>query len=201
MINELPERSRWNTEDLNSLIDGGPIEANRMRQDSIEFKSQAHVLITGNHRPNAAAASGIWRRLRVVEFRHRPKVPDVALKAELRQELPGVLWWCLEGLRRWHERGGRLPKVPAVVAAGVEGYRKAADPIARFVEERTVPDANGRVEVAALYQAFSRWWEAEVGDRVPSKRSLGTALDDLGWSPSVVLKRKKHRIGHSLGAT
>ena len=43
VINELPERGRWNTEDLNALIDGGPIEANRMRQDSIEFTSQAHV--------------------------------------------------------------------------------------------------------------------------------------------------------------
>ena len=123
------------------------------------------------------------------------------LKAELRHELPGVLRWCLEGLHRWHERGRRLPEVPAVVAAGVEGYRKAADPIARFVEERTAPDANGRVEVAVLYEAFSRWWVAEVGDRVPSKRALGAALDDLGWSPSVVLKRRKHRAGHRLRAT
>ena len=197
VINELPEKGRWNTEDLNSLIDGGPIEANRMRQDSEEFTSQAHVLITGNHRPNAAAASGIWRRLRVLELRHKPQVEDVALKEQLRRELPGVLRWCLGGLQRWAQRE-RLPKVPAVVEAGVEQYRAASDPIAQFIKECTVPDPKGRIEVAALHDAFTKWWLAEAGDHVPSKRALGVALDDLGWSPSVVIQRKKHRVGHRL---
>ena len=200
VVNELPERGRWNTEDMNALIDGGPIEANRMRQDSIEFKSQAHVLITGNHRPNAAAASGIWRRLKQIEFRHKPQVPDVGLKEQLRCELPGVLRWCLQGLHRWRERG-RLPDVPGAVSEGVERYRAAADPIARFVKECTVPDSIGTVEVAALYSAFSNWWLAEVGDHVPSKKALGAALDDLGWAPSVVAKGKRHRAGHRLRAT
>ena len=197
VINELPERGRWNSEDLNALIDGGPIEANRMRHDSIVFGSQAHLLITGNHRPNASASSGIWRRLRQIEFRHKPEFPDVSLKLKLRQQLPWVLAWCLEGLERWHERGW-LPNVPAMVAAGVERYRAEADPIAQFVSECTAADDNGMIEVGVLYEAFSAWWTAEVSEQAPAKRTFGRALDDLGWPPSIVLSGKRQRVGYRL---
>ena len=197
VINEFPERGRWRSDDLNALIDGGPIEANRMRCDSSVFCSQAHVLMTSNHRPHASASSGIWRRLRQIEFRHKPEVPDTNLKHCLRRQLPGVLTWCLDGLRRWCERG-RLPEVPAAIAEGVKRYRTDADPIARFVEDCTWRDVDGTIEVAVLYKAFVDWWTGEVGDRVPSKRTFGVALDDLGWAASTTLNRKRHRVGYRL---
>ena len=105
LINELPERGRWHTADLNAIIEGGPIEGNSMRQNSVTFESQASVLIVGNHRPRASAASGIWRRLVQVEFRNKPASPDTRLLEKLKLEAPGILAWMIEGSARLQQRG------------------------------------------------------------------------------------------------
>ena len=101
LVNELPERGRWRCDDLNKLVSGEYIEANLMRQNSFTFRSQAHLLIIGNTQPSANAASGIWRRIRQVEFRHAPEQVDKMLKEKLLADLPGIAAWGLEGLRRW----------------------------------------------------------------------------------------------------
>ena len=97
VVNELPERGRWHSDDLNLLIDGGPIEANRMRQDSTVFESRAHLLIAGNHRPSAPATSGLWRRLRIVEFRNRPAVVDRETQTSVEGRPSGCA--CLDAAR------------------------------------------------------------------------------------------------------
>ncbi len=89
-VHELPDGGRWQSEYINTLIDGGMLEANRMRQDSINFKSVSHVIATGNHRPNAPSSDGIWRRLRIVQFQNVPEQPDTDLKTDLLADLAGV---------------------------------------------------------------------------------------------------------------
>ena len=120
-INEIPDRGRWQSDSLNQLVSGEVIEANRMRADSVNFRSQLHVMATGNHKPRAGAASGIWRRLRIVEFQHKPETPDKGLKDALRgPELPGVFAWLLEGLDRWIGNGRSLGH-PSRAESGRQG--------------------------------------------------------------------------------
>ena len=63
-VGELPDGGRWDTGPINALASGEMIEANRMRQDSIEFASVSKLLITSNHKPSANSQSGLFRRLR-----------------------------------------------------------------------------------------------------------------------------------------
>ena len=58
VVNELPERGRWATADLNALVSGEMITANFMRQGSFEFRSQASVIIVGNHAPPVRRRAG-----------------------------------------------------------------------------------------------------------------------------------------------
>ena len=182
VINELPEHGRWNTSDLSALADGSPIEANKMRRDSITFKSQASVMLVGNHRPRASYSSGFWRRLALVEFRNKPSNPDPLLKSKLAAELGGVLAWQLEGLRRWHERGGRLAPKPPVIAAATASYRDAADDIGRYLSERTISDPAAEDTAKALYADLEAWWLDEGGtSKTPTPQAFGRKLDDLGY--------------------
>ena len=143
LINELPARGRWRSDDLNKLVSGELIEANLMRQNSFFFKSQAHLLVVANTQPAANAASGIWRRIRQVEFRHTPEQVNTRLKEELLDDLPGIVAWGLEGLKRWVERG-HLPEAPQAIREGVERYANASDPVAEFVSEHTSPSPGNR---------------------------------------------------------
>ena len=200
LISELPERGRWHTQDLNSLIEGGPLEGNSMRQNSVTFDSQASVLIVGNHRPRASAASGIWRRLIQIEFRNRPETPDPKLLDKLKIEAPGVLRWMAEGAARWHERG-ELPEVPAPIRQAVEAYRREADPFARYLAERTAKAPGQIVGVNDLYNNFRAWWLAEIDNdekAVPKKRAFGTKLNEAGWPESASVNGRRVRVGYAL---
>ena len=200
IVNELPERGRWHTPDLNSLIEGSALEGNSMRQNSVTFDSQASVLIVGNHRPRASAASGVWRRLVQVEFRNRPETPDPKLLDKLKAEAPGVLAWMLEGAARWHERR-QLPETPEPIRQAVEAYRHEADPVAQYLAERTAKAPGQIVGVDDLYADFKTWWLREVDHdekQVPKKRAFGTKLNEAGWPASSSVNGRRVRTGYRL---
>ena len=199
LINELPTRGRWRSDDLNLLVSGEDIEANLMRQNSFTFKSQVHLLIIGNTQPSANAASGIWRRIRQVEFRHTPQEVNTRLKEELLDDLPGIVAWGLEGLRRWVERG-HLPEAPQAIKEGVERYAAASDPVAQFVAEHTSPSPGNRIEVNTLFAAYVASFKAEIGidaEVFPKQRGFARRLSDLWGSPQKS-NGKTYRAGRML---
>ena len=186
--------------DLNALLEGGPLEANSMRSNSVVFNSTASVVLVGNHRPRASAASGIWRRLVQVEFRNRPEKPDPKLLDKLKAEAPDVLAWMIEGAAQWHARGS-LPEVPAPIRQAVESYRREADPFAQFLDERTVKAPGECVGVDRLYDDFKSWWLREVDSdekSTPKKRGFGTKLNEAGWPQSIASNGRRVRPGYRL---
>ena len=200
LVNELPERGHWHTADLNAMIEGSVLEGNSMRANSINFNSQASVLITGNHRPRASAASGIWRRLVQIEFRNKPEMPDPKLLQKLKAEASGVLRWMIEGAARWHERG-QMADVPEPISQAVEAYHREADPFAEFLSERTVKTPGQIVGVNDLYDDFKIWWMREVDSdekAVPKKRGFGAKLNEAGWPESESVNGRRVRRGYSL---
>ena len=187
VFDEMPENGRWQADLLNPLISGQMIEANRMRENSMTFKSQAHVIATGNHRPKARAASGLWRRMVIVEFQHIPVNEDTQLKERLAASLGDVYRWAHEGLNSWIANGRHL-QVPEVLKQGSQDYRAAADPVAQFVQDRLETKDREYVTVAALYAVFADWWEQNVSDKIPAKQTLTMALDDLGYEPTTRIR-------------
>ncbi len=195
-VREIPERGQWAADYLNELISGGMIEANRMRQDSFTYRSQVHIAATGNHRPKASGASGLWRRMALIQFRNQPE-RDQRLGKALKEEAPGILTWLLEGLRAYNE-AGRTLDVPTIIKADVEEYRVSADAIAQYVKERLVCDPEGSLTNADLEADFAAWWEDNMGGNPPGKRTLANALTDLELPKSVNVHNVRRRNGWTL---
>ena len=180
-IREMPNtREAWPADLLNELISGGEVEANFMRQNSINFPSRAHVIFTGNHKPKADAASGLWRRLRLVQFQALPETPNTALKSELRANLEGILEWCLVGLDAW-ERNGRNLDTPTVLLSDVEEYRVDANPLEQWFGECVIELPTATTTAASLYESMAAWWADNVSDRLPARKTVGTFLTDKGY--------------------
>ena len=199
LINELPEKARWRSEDLNKLVSCELLEGNYMRRNSFWFKSQTHLMVVGNTQPSASAASGIWRRLRQIEFRHSPSRPDRQLKEKLLEELPGIVAWCVEGLARWADRG-HLPEAPQDIQEGVELYANAADPVASFVSECTSPSPGHRIEVNDLYAAYVTHFHNENGHETeifPKQRTFARRITDL-WGEPLKSNSKRYRMNRVL---
>ena len=183
-VGELPGRGEWPGHLLNQVISGENVTANRMRQNDTTFRSRAHLLVTGNHRPKADANDGIWRRLAIIQCHQQPETPNKHLKDELKAELPGILNWVLEGAAAYL-RNGRELEIPDVVLADTEEYRADSDPMERwYLECLTVVDADDFTPADALHANFTDWWQRNVsGDtgRTPSKKRMGDFLTGRGY--------------------
>ena len=176
ILNELPERGRWQTPDLNALVSGEPITANFMHQGDFTFRSQAHVVVIGNHRPRVSAQSGFWRRLRLLECRHVPSAPDDGLKERLRAEAGRILRWVLDGPEA-------QPTKPAGMDANARTYMEEADHFAAWLNECVEVDGNGFETFGALRESYESWARREGIDPPMKARTLGTKLTEQFGAP------------------
>lgn len=188
VINETPRTGNWKSDQLADVISGGWVDANYMRQNSFNYRSQAHVIATGNNRPRAGAEEGIWRRMVVIGTKAAaPGTVDNTLKQRLRRELPSVFAWQYAGLRRWNNHGRKL-EVPPVLQIAVEDYRKASDYVAAFAEDCLVKAPGACTTNAELYDAFAEWWRRNVSketDKMPGVQKLSQKLNDLAYPRAV----------------
>ena len=183
-VGELPGRGEWPGHLLNQVISGENVTANAMRQNDKTFRSRAHLIVAGNHRPKADANDGIWRRLALIQCQHQPAQPNKHLKAELLAELPGILNWAIEGMQAWI-RNGRELEMPDVVLADTDEYRADADPMERWYIENLTADADAETPVDALHSNLVDWWARNIsGDtgRTPGKVKMGNFLTGRGYT-------------------
>ena len=100
---------------------------------------------------------------------------DQDLRERLLAELPGILNWALEGLRRFRKRGHfALPEMSLEVQ---HAFARAGNDVLDFVEECCVLDPDASVAKEVL---FNRWtaWCAPNGLRAGAKNAFAQKLLD-----------------------
>lgn len=123
------------------------------------------LLMATNYLPNIKGDdNGIWRRILDIEFPidfdHSEKFKkDLYLGEKLRQEYPGILNWCLEGLKRYRAQGKLA--VPKKVDEAVAEYREAMDVIGHWFSSRVTEDPNGRLDYNAAFQNFIQFCQSQ----------------------------------------
>ena len=122
LVSELPRNGgRWKTADLNDLISGdAKIAARYMRQNTETWYSVTKLMVLGNDKPIASPASGLFRRMQLIGFEHKPRTEDKELKQTLRGEAPQVLAKLLVYAKRWY-KDALTP--PETIKAATEEYR------------------------------------------------------------------------------
>lgn len=156
---EVEDGKRLNESLIKSLTGGDTISARFLYAEPFEFRPEFKLWVSGNHKPRIRGTDdGIWRRILLIPFDVTipPAERDGMLKEKLLLELPGIFAWAVEGCKMWQSEGlGR----PAEIEAAIQEYREEMDPLADFLEERTVKDSTARVGAADLWQAFAAWTE------------------------------------------
>ena len=158
----------WKTPELLALVSGETLTANWMRQNPFDFRSQAHVLCTGNHAPHAPANSGYWRRLRLLDCRSVPEEPDIKLKKKLLAEAGKILHWALT-------TSNSTPLTPPEMTDAADDMRATQDPLGEWITEHIVADPNGRM---TNEEAFALYLKAHP-DRQTDRRAFGTRMSEL----------------------
>lgn len=170
---------------MKRLVDGSPIQANRMRQDPITFMPSHTLIMMTNFLPKVSGDDpAVWRRILVVPF-------DVVIPVEERDSrLPGklrepdvaaaVLAWMFRGFQDYLMQG---LNPPAVVQGRTAAYRTESDVTGRFIAETLEASPMGKVPFKAIWEAYVSWFRGEAGkdDQPISKRELGMELVKRGF--------------------
>jgi P4 family phage/plasmid primase-like protien len=168
---------------LKMMVSGEEMTYKRKYKEAITDKPTARLTLSTNTVPHFYdKTEGIWRRLVVMPF--RVTIKDDEKKHYLRTpewwresgELPGVLNWALEGLRRWKERGRFTAS--KICEEEKAGHRLDANPAGAFLAENYVEVVGGHTAVLAdeLYKFYRESCHRNGHEHLLTKNKFGAEV-------------------------
>jgi putative DNA primase/helicase len=173
---------------VKQLTGGDKIAARFLHREFFEFEPTFKLFMAVNHKPPIQGTDhAIWRRIQLIPF--DVTIPeteqDKDLQEKLREELPAILRWAVEGCLSWKREGLRPPNT---VISATATYQQEMDVIATFIADRCVAGPGEKENTGVLYEAYSIWCN-ETGERPLSKRDFGLRLREKGFEPRGGRKR------------
>lgn len=180
-VSETPQGARLNESLVKDLTGEDTISARFLHREFFQFRPQFKLWIRGNHKPQIRGTDdGIWRRVLLIPF--TVQIPeseiDKDLSSKLRDELPGILNWAIEGCLEWQRRG---LKPPQKLQDAVEEYRAEMDSLGEFLDQRCVLAQGAKAPAGALYTAYRESCVAS-GEQPVSQREFGLSLSNRGFA-------------------
>src|SRR5919112_2145399 len=159
--------------------------------ENFDFKPEFKLWLSTNNKPVIQGTDdAIWDRIRLIPFTQRfegskadPKLPE-----KLREELPGVFAWMVEGCLEWQEHGLEEPKT---VGDATKQYREEMDTLASFFEDRCVIRGGLLTPASRLYKQYQMWCD-DAGENAETQKMFGMRLRERGFV-SDKIKRGRHK--------
>ena len=133
-------------------------------------------VLLGNELPRLGDQSGALASRLVILRLERSFLghEDLGLMGKLEPELPGILLWAIEGLRRLREQ--RRFTIPESSKEIIEEFEKLSSPVGAFVEDCCDLGTGFRVLVGDLYQAWTKWCDDNGRDHPGDTQAFGRSL-------------------------
>jgi len=167
---------------LKSVTGGDTFSARLLYREAVQFRPTYTPWLVSNDAPAFQANDeATWRRVVRIPFDHvvPAKNRNPKLKETFRKDpaaLQAILTWCIDGVKRYLERGLNAPDHIEKAAARL---RDELDPVSGFIDECCVFAEGKQESSACLYQAYLQWAERNAQNRV-SQRSFGMSLKRRG---------------------
>jgi putative DNA primase/helicase len=213
LIEETPEARSLDVARLKKVVGTPQITARKIRQDSVTYTATHSLFLTSNYRPVVAESDhGTWRRLALVRFPYTFRKAGEALLSEddregdngLRQRVRtsaavqrAVLRWLVDGARRWYDAEQVMPDAPAAVVADTLDWRKEADLVLSYIDERLVFDREAVIPASDLSADFAMWLE-QRGQRAWADRTFVQRMRDHDTTTGAGCKYDRARQGEGV---
>lgn len=183
---EARDSDRLDVARIKSLIGGDTQTARSLHEGISEFKFEATLIMSGNEVPRIVGDDSIWDKLKLVPFTHPIVTENPNFEADvILPELPGILIFALDGLRRLRACNYQTGDPHEVVDAR-NAEKDDQDPFAEWLSER-MELANGyAAPCEVVYADYAAWC-------TKSKSSAFTQKKLTRWL------REKHGVGIKRG--
>ena len=164
------------TERLLCISGEDAITVDRKHRESVTLRLPTRFLILSNELPKLSDSSkALAGRFLILQLaRSFYGNEDTGLTAKLCGELPGILCWTIEGLKRLLQRGRFIP--PSSTAEAMQDLEDLASPVGAFVRDRCVVGTEHRISVDHLYAAWSVWCRDDGRIGPTTKQTFGRDL-------------------------
>ncbi|CAJ0776287.1 DNA primase family protein [Ralstonia chuxiongensis] len=172
---------------IKAIVAGDTIEAARKYKPSFSFKPFVRLMAATNNLPRTNDLThGFSRRAIILTFNRQfaTREQNPNLVKELVEELPGILAWAVEGLRRL--RAQQNLTIPPSSETAVAAYMADANPVQLFANECLVKAPNGRgIRTKDIYPLYNQWCR-RYGYQPRNDVTFSKALKGLGFEQKKV---------------
>lgn len=158
--NELKDGKAVNTENMKALISGDNVTIDIKHKEPIEYKPICKLIFLVNSLPNTTDVThGYFRKILIVPFskKFEGTNKDVNLFEKIKaNEMPGILNWALEGLKRLKDNNYQFTESNAVNKL-MDKYQKDQNPVISFVEDMIVADEENKISKKELINKYYTW--------------------------------------------
>lgn len=196
VCSEIPENRRPNEGQIKDLTGGEYINARNPYGKPFTFKPTHKLALFGNHKLKITGTdNGIWRRVWLIPFTvtipTKERRPMAEMLREFRQEINGILYWALQGWRRFKENNCRL-SIPDAVNKATQDYREESDALTGFFTEKCVLNASDWCPTKELYDAYETWCKENSEEMIfTSQRRFNNAMKEREYKIDQVGERKQ----------
>lgn len=189
-------------ERLLSVSGEGTLDIRRMYRPQWSGVLPTRVTLISNELPRFHDSSNaLAERFLVLKFtRSHLGKEDSTLREKFKAELPGILLWSIEGLRRLQARGHFVQ--PAAGAEIHDEMKAVSSPIGCFVAERCKVGPDEQADKTELYTAWKDWCDEngrkDIGEMNVFFRNLRSAVPDLSITQPTI-ERKRLRLYKGIG--
>lgn len=179
LIEELPEGRALSIAEVKRITGMSVVTARDLHEKQVTFDASHTLFVTSNYDPPVAEVDeGSWRRMCKISFpfrfRSKPEADtdrqgDAGLKSRLREGSDGqhdaIVTWLVEGAMRYFADRSLImeDRRPPGVAAATLAWRKEADKILAYVDERlSFPEEDAEVRNVVrteVYEDFLRFMD------------------------------------------
>lgn len=182
IADDIPRNALRHTGTFKMLVGESAIKGEHKYADPFFFVSGAKAVFACNDFPEVTddRSFAFWRRWRIYAWTQSfAGHEDHGLADKLRAELPGILNWALDGLRKYRAEG--FPEMHTADDA-MRTWKQRSDTIFWFLSEAATPDARSTVDKKDLYQAYLRFCDDHAVKPRPDKDFHGRLPTYPGYS-------------------
>ncbi|WP_274316320.1 phage/plasmid primase, P4 family [Staphylococcus hyicus] len=200
------EGDRFDEGLLKQITGGDRISARKLHENSFEFTPQLKLWMATNHKPYVRGTDeGIWRRFVIIPFAKQIPLHEVdrELPQKLKEELPAIIKWCVDGYLEWQRIG---LSEPAIVKEQRDEYRAEMDSTELFIRDVCETGETKFIRTSQLFKAYDTWardnhqyrmsnkkFRTEMEKKFTVKKSSyeyyqGIQIEDDNYKPSFTIK-------------
>jgi putative DNA primase/helicase len=173
---------KLDSELLKEVTGGDRVTGRFLYNESFDFSPQFKLWLASNTLPEVNDISlGFWRRMQIIKLNEKfvDGTADSDLVNKLKNELPGILNWAIEGFEQYADI--RLDP-PKKIENAIDEYRSDSNIVMKFVVEFIVTSKGNIITAKKMYKYFLDWHIKNYSDMPISQIIFGKRMREQGYT-------------------